>query len=146
MSSDFTSPRQRQVNEPSSTLPVQRHSEGRSTLKAGGQRKQKSRMVSFRVDEDDFIRLDALARQTSCSRAEVLRRCLRGVRLKSTTDAQALTAVSRVHADLNRIGGLLKLAIREGVGDRSSYYGLNVELRDAIRQVCRAVERLAGQP
>jgi hypothetical protein len=54
--------------------------------------------------------------------------------------------VSRVHADLNRIGGLLKLAIREGVGDRSSYYGLNVELRDAIRQVSRGVERLAGQP
>jgi hypothetical protein len=103
-------------------------------------------MVSFRVDEDDFTRLDALARHTSCSRAEVLRRCLRGIRLKSTTDAQALTAVSRVHADLNRIGGLLKLAIREGVGDRSSYYGLNVELRDAVRQVCRAVERLAGQP
>ena len=68
ISLDFTSPRQRQVNEPSSTLPVR------------------------------------------------------------------------------RIGGLLKLAIREGVGDRSSYYGLNVELRDAIRQVCRAVERLAGQP
>jgi len=103
-------------------------------------------MVSFRVDEDDFVRLDALAHQTSCSRAEVLRRCLRGVRLKSTTDAQALTAVSRVHADLNRIGGLLKLAIREDVGNRSSHYGLNVELRDAIRQVCRAVERLAGQP
>ena len=103
-------------------------------------------MVSFRIDEDDFIRLEALSRQTSCSRAEVLRRCLRGVRLRSTTDAQALTAVSRVHADLNRIGGLLKLAIREGVGDRRSYYGLNVELRDAIRQVSRAVERLAGQP
>jgi hypothetical protein len=28
-------------------------------------------MVSFRVDEDDFVRLDALAHQTSCSRAEV---------------------------------------------------------------------------
>jgi hypothetical protein len=26
-------------------------------------------MVSFRVDEDDFVRLDALAHQTSCSRA-----------------------------------------------------------------------------
>ena len=103
-------------------------------------------MVSFRIDEDDFIRLETLSRQTSCSRAEVLRRCLGCVRLKSTTDAQALTAVSRVHADLNRIGGLFKLAIREGVGDRSSYYGLNVELRDAIRQVSRAVERLAGQP
>jgi predicted transcriptional regulator len=26
-------------------------------------------MISLRVDEDDFIRLDTLARQTSCSRA-----------------------------------------------------------------------------
>jgi hypothetical protein len=103
-------------------------------------------MVSFRVDEDDLIRLDLLARQTSCSRAAVLRCCLRGVRLKSTLDAQALTEVSRVHANLNRIGGLLKLAIREGVSDRSRYYGLSIEFRDAIAQVRRAVERLAGQP
>jgi hypothetical protein len=103
-------------------------------------------MVSFRVDEDDFVRLDALARQTSCSRAAVLRSCIRGARLKSTLDAQALTEVSRVHGDLNRIGGLLKLAIREGMSDRSRYYGLNMELRDAIVQVRRAVERLAGPP
>jgi hypothetical protein len=109
-------------------------------------RKLKARIVSFRVDEDDFVRLDAIAQQTSCSRGEVLRCCLRGARLKSTVDAQSLTAVSQVHADLNRIGGLLKLAIREGVGDRSSHYVLNLELRDTIAQVRRAVERLAGQP
>jgi hypothetical protein len=109
-------------------------------------KKPKSRMVSFRVEEDDWIRLDVLARQTSSSRAEVLRCCLRGVRLKSTLDAQALSEVSRVHGDLNRIGGLLKLAIREGTVDRSSYYGLNHELRDAIAQIRRAVERLAGRP
>jgi predicted transcriptional regulator len=76
--------------------------------------------VSLRIDDDDFTRLDALARQTSCSRGEVLRRCLTGAQLKSTIDAQALTEVSRVHAHLNRIGGLLKLAIREGVSDRTS--------------------------
>jgi len=61
MSSHFTSPRQRQVNEPTSTFSVQRHSLRGSTLEPGGPRKQKSRMVSFRVDEDDFVRLDALA-------------------------------------------------------------------------------------
>ena len=113
-------------------------------MKAGGARKPKSRIVSFRVDEDDFIRLDTLAQQTSYSRAEVLRRCLTGARLKSTVDAQALTEVARVHADLNRIGGLLKLAIREGVSDRSSYSRLNLELIDSIIHVRRAVERLAG--
>ena len=145
-SRDFRSRGQHLVNEPSSTLPVEPHSVGGSTFKPGAHRKQKSRMVSFRMDEDDFTRLDIFAQQTSCSRAEVLRRCLRGVRLQSTIDAQALTEVSRVHANLNRIGGLLKLAIREGIGDRSSYYGVNVELRDAVRQVCQAVERLAGQP
>jgi hypothetical protein len=95
------------------------------------------------MDEDDFTRLDSLARQSSSSRGEVLRRCLRGARLKSTIDAQALTEVARVHADLNRVGGLLKLAIREGVGERTDHYRLNVELRETVRAVSRAVERLA---
>lgn len=106
-------------------------------------RNRKSCMFSLRVDQEDLDKLNALARQTSCSRAEVLRRCLRGARLKSTLDAQALTEVSRVHGDLNRIGGLLKLAIREDVGDRSRYHSLNLELRDAVREVRRAVRRLA---
>jgi len=48
--------------------------------------------------------------------------------LESTVDAPALTEVARVHADLNRIGGLVKLAIREGVSYRSSYNMLNLEL------------------
>ncbi|MEM7434509.1 MAG: ribbon-helix-helix protein, CopG family [Myxococcota bacterium] len=108
-------------------------------------KKRKSRIVSFRIDEDDFARLDALAKQTSCSRGEVLRRCLAGVQLRSTIDAQALTEVSRVHANLNRIGGLLKLAIREGVSDRSSYHRLNLELVDSVMAVRKAVNHLAGQ-
>ena len=110
----------------------------------GGSTSRKSRMVSFRVDQNDFTRLEALAHQTSCSRAEVLRRCLQGARLKSTVDAQALSEVSRLHADLDRVGGLLKLAIREGVGDRASHHRLSFELREAAREVSRAVERLAG--
>jgi hypothetical protein len=108
-------------------------------------KKRKSRIVSLRIDEDDFALLDALARQTSCSRGEVLRRCLAGAQLKSTIDAQALTEVSRVHANLNRIGGLLKLAIREGVSDRSSCHRLNLELIDSVIDVRRAVNRLARQ-
>ena len=108
-------------------------------------KKRKSRIVSLRIDEDEFALLDALARQTSCSRAEVLRRLLRTARLESTVDAQALTEVSRIHANLNRIGGLLKLAIREGVSGRSSYHRLNLELIDSVTDVRRAVNRLAGQ-
>jgi predicted transcriptional regulator len=108
-------------------------------------KKRKTRIVSLRIDEDDFARLDALARQTSCSRGELLRRCLAGAQLESTIDAQALTEVSRVHANLNRIGGLLKLAIREGVSDRSSYHRLTLELIDSVMDVRRAVNRLAGQ-
>ena len=108
-------------------------------------RKRKCRIVSFRINEDDFALLDTLARQTSCSRGEVLRRCLTGAQLKSTVDAQALTEVSRVHADLNRIGGLLKLAIREGVLDPSTYRRLNLELVDSVMDVRKAVNRLAEQ-
>ena len=113
-------------------------------MKRRGVEKPKSRVVCLRMDEDEFTRLDALARQTSSSRGEVLRLCLRGARLKSTIDAQALTEVARVHADLNRVGGLLKLSIREGVGERADHYRLNLELRETVRAVSRAVERLAG--
>lgn len=114
-------------------------------MKRDGARKPKPHMVSFRVDEDHMARLDALARQTSYSRAEVLRRCLVGAPLKSTIDAQALTEVARIHADLNRIGGLLKLAIRKGVSDPSTYRRLNLEFIDSVLDVRRAVKRLAGQ-
>ena len=107
--------------------------------------KRKTRVVSFRMDEEDFALLVGLARQTSCSRGEVLRRCLTGAQLKSTVDAQALTEVCRVHANLNRIGGLLKLAIREGISDRSTSHRLNLELLDSVMDVRRAVNRLAGQ-
>jgi len=108
-------------------------------------KKRKTRVVSLRIDENDFARLHALAKQTSCSRGAVLRRCLAGAQLKSTIDAQALTEVSRVHANLNRIGGLLKLAVREGVSDRSTSHRLNLELLDSIMDVRKAVNRLAGQ-
>jgi len=114
-------------------------------VKGNGARKPKSHMVSFRVDEDYLARLDALVQQTSYSRAEVLRRCLVGAPLRSTVDAQALTEVARVHADLNRIGGLLNLAIREGVSDPSTYHRLNLELIDSVMDVRREVNRLAGQ-
>jgi predicted transcriptional regulator len=113
-------------------------------VKRAEAKKPKSRIVSLRMDEDDFNRLDSFARQTSRSRGEVLRCCLAGARLKSTVDAQALTEVSRVHADLNRIGGLLKLAIREGVVGQSSYRRLNLELVDSVIQVRHAIGRLAG--
>jgi hypothetical protein len=55
-------------------------------------KKRKSRIVSLRIDEDEFTLLDALARQTSCSRGEVLRRCLTGAQLKSTIDARRATS------------------------------------------------------
>ena len=115
---------------------------GRAYVKRAG-KKRKTRTVSLRIDEDDFARLDALAMQTSCSRGEVLRRCLAGAELKSTINAQALTEVSRVHANLNRVGGLLKLAIREGVSDSSTSHRLNLELIDSVMEVRRAVNRSA---
>jgi hypothetical protein len=94
-------------------------------------------MVSFRIDEDDFSRLDTFAQQTSCSPAEVFRRCLRTARLESTVDAQALIELSEVHADLNRIGGLLKLAIREA---------REVRALPPLDEECRSIEKRTPCP
>jgi hypothetical protein len=101
--------------------------------------------VSLRIDEVGFARLNALAKQTSCSRGEVLRRCLTGAQLKSTIDAQALSEVARVHANLNRLGGLLKHAMCKGVSDATTHHRLNLELIDSVINLRRAVNRLAGR-
>ena len=53
--------------------------------------------------------------------------------------------MSRLHGNLNRVGGPLKLAIREGLSDPSSYHRLNLELIDSVMDVRKAVNRLAGQ-
>ena len=66
--------------------------------------------------------------------------------LKNTFDAHALTEVARVHADLNRLGGLLKLAIRKRVSDRSGYHRWHLELADSVRQFRWAVDSLVSQP
>jgi len=49
-----------------------------------------------------------------------------------------------VRAPRYSVGASRELVIREGVGDRASHHRLRLELREAAREVSRAVERLAG--
>ena len=69
-------------------------------------KKRKSRIVSLRIDEDDFARLEALAKQTSCSRAEVLRRCLTGAQRNDFRHG-AITTMCENNPDLPAIAYLV---------------------------------------
>lgn len=63
----------------------------------------------------------------------MLRRIVVDTRLKNTVDAQALAEVARVHANLNRLGGLPKLSIREGISNSCDYNRLPFEPKTPFR-------------
>lgn len=85
---------------------------------------------------DQVIKISARAQ---LSLSEFVRRVCLGIRIESREDQQARLELLRVHADLGRLGGLLKQALAEG-HDRVSVIRLlrqidqaQVELRDKVR-------------
>lgn len=85
---------------------------------------------------DQVIKISARAQ---LSLSEFVRRVCLGIRIESREDQQARLGLLRVHADLGRLGGLLKQALAEG-HDRVSVIRLlrqidqaQVELRDKVR-------------
>ena len=85
---------------------------------------------------DQVIKISARAQ---LSLSEFVRRVCLGIRIESREDQQARLELLRVHADLGRLGGLLKQALAEG-HDRVSVIRLlrqidqtQAELRDKVR-------------
>jgi hypothetical protein len=73
--------------------------------------------------------LEALSQSSGLDRNEVLRRAVLGTRIPSWQAFEALSEIQKVHADQNRLGGLLKLALSNGVD------------RAAVRHTLAAIER-----
>ena len=110
--------------------------------------KPSSRHFILRLNDDDRQRLDALANATSLTRAEVIKRLIRGERLKSTIDAQAFAQLGHTMADLGRLGGLLKWWLS---GEERSPDGHRLDIRhlltlieerqDEVKEQMRAMSR-----
>ena len=91
------------------------------------------------VTPEEYDQIVRISEQTRLSLSEFARRVCLGIRIESREDQQARLELLRVHADLGRLGGLLKQALAEG-HDKVSVIRLlrqidqtQAELRDRVR-------------
>jgi hypothetical protein len=85
--------------------------------------------VTVRLGDEHIEQLEALSRSSGLDRNEVLRRAILDASIPSWEAFEGLTQIRKVQADQNRLGGLLKLALSNGVD------------RAALRHTLAAIER-----
>lgn len=100
---------------------------------------KRSAVLKSYLTPEELDQVIAISAQTQLSLSEFVRRVCLGLRIESREDQQARLELLRVHADLGRLGGLLKQALAEG-HDKVSVIRLlrqidqtQAELRDKVR-------------
>jgi predicted transcriptional regulator len=94
-----------------------------------GRPKRFKHRVTVRLGDEHLEQLAALARKSGLDRNEVLRRAILDAKIPSWEAFEGLTQIQKVQADQNRLGGLLKLALGNGVE------------KAALRHTLAAIER-----
>lgn len=104
-----------------------------------GKKSRRSVKLQSYVTAEEYDQIIRISTQTQLSLSEFVRRVCLGLRIESREDQQARLELLRVHADLGRLGGLLKQALAEG-HDKVSVIRLlrqidqtQAELRDKVR-------------
>lgn len=96
-------------------------------------------MLKSYLTPEELDQVIEVSARAQLSLSEFVRRVCLGIRIESREDQQARLELLRVHADLGRLGGLLKQALAEG-HDKVSVIRLlrqidqtQAELRDKVR-------------
>lgn len=107
-------------------------------LKNGKNPRRSAKLQAY-VTPEEYDQIIKISEQTRLSLSEFARRVCLGIRIESREDQQARLELLRIHADLGRLGGLLKRALAEG-HDKMSVIRLlrqidqtQMELRDKVR-------------
>lgn len=105
----------------------------------GKKRARRSAMLKSYLTPEELDRVIEVSARAQLSLSEFVRRVCLGIRIESREDQQARLELLKVHADLGRLGGLLKQALAEG-HDKVSVIRLlrqidqtQTELRDKVR-------------
>lgn len=98
--------------------------------------KRKQRVIKVYALPEEYEAILRNAKAASLDLSVFLRRVGAGIPVSSTIDRTQIVELSKVNADLGRLGGLLKLWLT----DQEKREGMETE----IRQVLRGVEALMG--
>jgi hypothetical protein len=98
--------------------------------------------MTVRLTDEHVERLERLSRRSGLDRNEVLRRLIAGAAVPTSETFEGLQTIQRVHADQNRLGGLLKLAITGSV-DRGAARRALAEVEQTSAELRSLIVRLA---
>lgn len=105
-------------------------------------------LIKTRLSDSEYRAFTARVKRSKLSASEFLRRAaLTGrivIPLHTELDVAMLDELALLKADVGRIGGLLKMAIRPNEGQRTLHPAEWEELLHAARQVERMAKRLAA--
>jgi hypothetical protein len=83
-----------------------------------GTRPRKNRIEVW-CNDDELARIKTKAESTRLSNSEFLRNLGQGYEPKSAFDKEAIIQLAKLHADQDRLGGLLELCLSENTGGSS---------------------------
>ena len=115
------------------------------TRKPRSNQRRRQRRIEVRVSDDECEAITRAAENCGISTPEYLRRLGLGYEPKSVVDERAFLEILRLHNDLNRVGGLIKLWLAERETRLPESAGISVgDLRsvlDELRKISGAVKR-----
>lgn len=89
-------------------------------------------VTSFRHGDQERQRLEELCRQTGRTKGDVVRRLILTKKLERPEGAERVVVLTQLHGDLRKVGGLLKLGLRDRLADR-------FQLREALTSTQKTV-------
>ncbi len=84
-----------------------------------GSRPRKNRIEVW-CDDEELAKIKANAKDTKLSNSEFLRNLGKGYEPKSAFDKEAIRGLAKLHAEQDRLGGLLAQYLSEGKGGSTS--------------------------
>lgn len=103
-------------------------------------------IISIRMTDEEKKKIDKLAKQTALSRSKYIRLTAQGVVPRSQLDHSVVYELGKLHADIGRTGGLLKMWLSRnedmGVHHKLDVQHLVAEITALKQQIKSAVEKL----
>ena len=102
-------------------------------------------IICVRLSKSDKEIIDRKAQECCISRSHFVRQSALGIVPRSKMDQQALLALSHLHADIGRVGGLLKLWLSR---DEDAYWHQHLNVRELVHELNdlkSAIHALIGQ-
>lgn len=104
-----------------------------------------AKFVSLRLSEEEKKTIEQKAHACCLTRSAYIRKTALGIVPRSKMDQQALLALSHLHGDIGRVGGLLKLWLSR---DEDAYWHQHLNVRELLHELNdlkSAIHALIGQ-